>query len=61
VGGCSLPLHAVEQGAELMRVDCWAGAPPLVHWYERQGFRRTETFDVDGWAGQVFEQPLEAR
>lgn len=53
--------HAVAQGAELMRVDCWAGAPPLVRWYEGQGFRRTETFDVDGWIGQVFEQPLEAR
>jgi ribosomal protein S18 acetylase RimI-like enzyme len=46
-------------GSELIRVDCWAGAPSLVAWYERQGFTRTSTFEVnDGWRGQVFEMPL---
>ena len=25
---------------DLLRVDCWAGAPPLVAWYEDQGFVR---------------------
>jgi GNAT superfamily N-acetyltransferase len=46
---------AVERGADVLRVDCWAGAPSLVAWYERQGFRRSGTFDVGGWIGQVFE------
>jgi GNAT superfamily N-acetyltransferase len=49
---------AVERGVDLLRVDCWAGAPSLVAWYERQGFRRSGTFDVRGWIGQVFEMPL---
>ena len=45
-------------GSEILRVDCWAGAPSLVAWYERQRFVRTDTFTVDlrgGWHGQVFE------
>jgi RimJ/RimL family protein N-acetyltransferase len=50
---------AVERGVDVLRVDCWAGAPSLVAWYERQGFRRSGTFDVGGWIGQVFEMPLE--
>jgi GNAT superfamily N-acetyltransferase len=40
-------------GIPLLRVDCWAGAPDLVAWYERQGFRRSGTFTVNGWHGQV--------
>jgi GNAT superfamily N-acetyltransferase len=47
---------AVERGVEVLRVDCWAGAPTLVGWYEAQGFRRSGTFDVRGWKGQVFEK-----
>ena len=44
----------------LLRVDCWAGAPPLVAWYERQGFTRSGTFVVlDGWHGQVFSMAVE--
>ena len=40
---------------ELLRVDCWAGAPTLVAWYERQGFARSGTYQVnDGWTGQIF-------
>jgi ribosomal protein S18 acetylase RimI-like enzyme len=39
--------------AALVRVDCWAGAPALVAWYERQGFHRSGTFDFDGRHGQV--------
>jgi GNAT superfamily N-acetyltransferase len=50
---------ARERGVALLRVDCWAGAPDLVGYYERQGFRRSGTFDVGGWRGQVFEQRLE--
>jgi len=43
----------------LLRVDCWAGAPPLVAWYERQGFTRSGSFDVDGWQGQVFSRRVD--
>ena len=49
---------AVERGVDLLRVDCWAGAPTLVGWYEAQGFVRSGMFDVRGWKGQVFEMPL---
>ena len=47
---------AVERGVEVLRVDCWAGAPTLVGWYEAQGFVRSGMFDVRGWKGQVFEK-----
>ena len=44
--------HAAE--VSLLRVDCWAEAPGLVAWYERQGFTRSGTFELaDGWHGQV--------
>lgn len=49
---------ATDRGVGLLRVDCWAAAPTLVAWYERQGFVRSGTFDVGGWPGQVFEQRL---
>lgn len=39
--------------AEVLRVDCWAGAPGLVRWYERQGFRPAGTFAIEGWTGQI--------
>ena len=41
-----------------LRVDCWAGAPKLVGFYEAQGFVRDGTFDVRGWPGQVFVMRL---
>jgi GNAT superfamily N-acetyltransferase len=47
---------AVERGVEVLRVDCWAGAPTLVGFYEAQGFTRSGTFDVRGWKGQVFDK-----
>jgi ribosomal protein S18 acetylase RimI-like enzyme len=47
--------EARAQGAAVVRVDCWAGAPPLVAWYEARGFQRTATFTVKGdWVGQIF-------
>lgn len=47
--------EARERGVEVVRVDCWAGAPSLVAWYEARGFTRAGTFTVnDGWVGQVF-------
>jgi GNAT superfamily N-acetyltransferase len=48
-------------GSEVLRVDCWAGAPTLVEWYERQGFVRSDSFTVEvrgPWHGQVFEMRL---
>jgi ribosomal protein S18 acetylase RimI-like enzyme len=55
--------EARERAIRLVRVDCWAGAPRLVEWYEEQGFTRTETFTVGfgpagDWTGQVFERRL---
>jgi ribosomal protein S18 acetylase RimI-like enzyme len=62
VGG-ALIRHAVAEaraaGVPLLRVDCWADAPGLVGWYERQGFRRGGTFVVKGdWRGQVLAMEL---
>lgn len=47
---------ARDAGVGLLRVDCWAGAPRLVQWYEDQGFTRAGTFTVMNgeWTGQVF-------
>jgi GNAT superfamily N-acetyltransferase len=60
--GARLVAAAVDEaraaGAAVLRVDCWAGAPALVAWYERQRFERSGTFDVDGWIGQVFTMRL---
>ena len=60
--GAALIAHAVslarDAGVPLLRVDCWAGAPALVAFYERQGFIRDGTFDVGGWIGQVFSMRL---
>jgi GNAT superfamily N-acetyltransferase len=53
--------EARAAGSEVLRVDCWAGAPTLVAWYERQGFVRSDTFTVQvrgQWHGQVFEMSL---
>ncbi len=49
---------ARERGAVLLRVDCWAGAPGLVGWYESCGFDRAHTFSLGDWHGQVFEKAL---
>jgi GNAT superfamily N-acetyltransferase len=60
--GAELVHRAIKEtrtaGLKLLRVDCWAGAPELVAWYERQGFRRSATFTVRGWHGQVFSMEL---
>lgn len=64
IGG-ALIRRAVEEtraaGIPLLRVDCWAGAPTLVAWYERQGFTRSGSFVVlDGtWHGQVFSRRVD--
>jgi GNAT superfamily N-acetyltransferase len=60
--GARLLEHAArlarDAGVGLLRVDCWAGAPRLVAFYEEQGFVRDGTFDVRGWPGQVFAMRL---
>ena len=60
--GARLVEHAVglarAAGVDLVRVDCWAGAPKLVAFYEAQGFVRDATFDVEGWPGQIFSMRL---
>ena len=60
--GAALIEHAAElaraAGAEQLRVDCWAGVPELPAAYERLGFSRTGSFDVDGWPGAILVRPL---
>ncbi len=47
-----------ERKAEILRVDCWAHAPGLVRWYEKQGFTRSNRFELNGWQGQIFTMEL---
>jgi len=52
---------AHELGVPKLRVDCYAGGDQdLVRFYESAGYTRTDTFDVDGWPGQVLERHLPA-
>jgi GNAT superfamily N-acetyltransferase len=53
--------EARAAGHALVRVDCWAGAPGLVAWYEEQGFRPVETFAVGEWPGQLFDLRLDGQ
>ena len=42
-----------------LRVDCFAGNDgALVRFYEGCGYRRSDTFEVAGWPGQVLERML---
>ncbi|KAL7908698.1 acyl-CoA N-acyltransferase [Trichoderma velutinum] len=51
---------AREAGVSLLRLDCYAGGSGgLVRYYESQGFKRMETFDANGWPGQVLIQRLD--
>jgi GNAT superfamily N-acetyltransferase len=60
--GAALVSHAEglarDGGAEQLRVDCWAGVDALPAAYERLGFARVGSFDVDGWPGAVLVRPL---
>jgi GNAT superfamily N-acetyltransferase len=47
-------------GVRLLRVDCWAGAPSLVQWYESQGFVPVARFAVGDWQGQLFELRIDS-
>ena len=60
--GHALVIRAIELGyernAEILRVDCWAHAPGLVRWYEKEGFERSGRFELNGWQGQIFTMQL---
>jgi GNAT superfamily N-acetyltransferase len=60
--GSLLVRHATTEarasGSEVLRVDCWTGAPGLVRWYTGQGFEPSDTFTVGDWQGQLFEMRL---
>jgi hypothetical protein len=63
--GAKLVDHAATiaraRGAEQLRVDCWAGVLGLPAAYERLGFTRVGSFDVDGWPGAVLKRDLRVR
>jgi GNAT superfamily N-acetyltransferase len=46
---------ARARGVELLRVDCYA-APPLVAWYESQGFEVVAPLHVGEWEGRLLAQ-----
>ena len=60
--GAALMRHAMAlaraAGIDLLRVDCWAGSPELVAYYEKQGFSREGTYTVKGQTGQIFSMRL---
>ncbi|MEA2170438.1 MAG: hypothetical protein QOF76_3738 [Solirubrobacteraceae bacterium] len=61
--GAALIAHAAAlaraQGAEQLRVDCWAGVPELPARYEALGFERVGSFTAAGdWPGAVLRMPL---
>ena len=48
---------ARDRGIDLLRVDCFAGGDgSLVRYYESQGFRRMQPFQVKGWPGMLLAQ-----
>jgi GNAT superfamily N-acetyltransferase len=55
--GSLLVADAVERtlaaGAEVLRADCWDGAPGLVRWYERQGFEAGDVVLVGAWPARM--------
>ncbi|WP_018658236.1 GNAT family N-acetyltransferase [Actinomadura flavalba] len=51
--------EAARVGADLLRVDCYAGDDgALVRYYERHGFTRVRPFTVGEWPGQLLQQRL---
>jgi ribosomal protein S18 acetylase RimI-like enzyme len=54
-------MEAQEHGCVQLRVDCWAEALALIAWYERNGFRRSGTYELNGWRGQIFTMTLADR
>ena len=60
--GARLIDHAKQQarqmGCQQLRVDCWAGSPTLIGFYESAGFTKLDTFEVGDWSGQVLNMPV---
>lgn len=53
---------AHEAGISLLRLDCYAGGDGgLVRYYKSQGFVCGETFETQGWPGQILMQRLARR
>jgi GNAT superfamily N-acetyltransferase len=50
--------EARAAGREVVRVDCWAGAPGLVSWYRRHGFTPTDRYERRGFTGQIFSMSV---
>jgi len=50
-----------ERGVRQLRVDCWAESARLVRWYEEVGFKRSGTFDLAGWRGQLLTMEIDER
>jgi GNAT superfamily N-acetyltransferase len=50
--------EARAAGRDVLRVDCWAGAPGLVRWYQQQGFTPTDRYERRGFTGQIFAMAL---
>ncbi len=46
------------RGAQQLRVDCWDGVPELPQAYQRLGFTRVGSFEVNGWPGAILVRPL---
>ncbi|MGH2916749.1 MAG: GNAT family acetyltransferase [Solirubrobacteraceae bacterium] len=51
--------EARQMGCQQLRVDCWAGSPSLIGFYESVGFTKLDTFEVGGWSGQVLSMPVQ--
>ena len=49
---------ARRRGARQLRVDCWDGVPQLPEAYQRLGFTRVGSFDMNGWPGAILVQAL---
>ncbi len=49
---------ARRRGAQQLRVDCWDGVPELPEAYQRLGFTRVGSLDVNGWPGAILAQAL---
>lgn len=51
--------RARAAGVARLRVDCYGGGSgDLVRFYESCGYDRIQTFDVDGWPGQLLGRTL---
>ena len=50
--------HTQKQGKRYLRLNCWAGNPKLVAYYESRGFVRGGEVACENWWGQLLEKRL---